>query len=74
MTDEPRVLLEDFEIYEPVVEADAWTDFKPLELVTSVDDNEPLDLANIIHCPRCNKPLIKATAIGGNERDRKSVV
>lgn len=69
MTDEPRVLLEDFEIYEPVEEVDAWTDFKPLELVTSVDDNEPLDLANIIHCPRCNKPLVKAVAIGGNESE-----
>lgn len=69
MTDEPRVLLEDFEIYEPVEEADAWTDFKPLEIVTSVDDNEPLDLANIIHCPRCNKPLVKAIAIGGNESE-----
>ena len=42
MTDKPRVLLGNFEIYEPVVEADAWTDFKPLELVTSIDDNEPL--------------------------------
>lgn len=69
MTDEPRVLLEDFEIYEPVEEADAWTDFKPLEMVTSVDDNEPLDLANLVHCPRCNKPLVKATAIGGNESE-----
>ena len=69
MTDEPRVLLEDFEIYEPVEEVDAWTDFKPLELVTSVDDNEPLDLANIAHCPRCNKPLVKAPAIGGNESE-----
>ena len=69
MTDEPRVLLEDFEIYEPVEEADAWTDFKPLEMVTSVDDNEPLDLANIVHCPRCNKPLVKAIAIGGNESE-----
>jgi hypothetical protein len=69
MTDEPRVLLEDFEIYEPVEEADAWTDFKPLEIVTSVDDNEPLDLANIAHCPRCNKPLVKAVAISGNESE-----
>lgn len=43
MTDEPRVLLEDFEIYEPIEEVDAWTDFKPLEMVTSVDDNEQLE-------------------------------
>ena len=46
MTDEPRVLLEDFEIYEPIEEVDAWTDFKPLEMVTSVDDNEPLEVSD----------------------------
>lgn len=67
MSDKHNVIIEDFDISVDVFE-DVWADFKPAK-VLDADTKANLDLANIKHCPRCAKPLVKALSISGSESE-----